>query len=108
MVRSKYGMLEILRATFNRVDAVMTMRKMNKRFLALSRDAYLETFSDTQDTMFFEVRKQEDLAYFQKMVKYANLIKGENCLHIEFFWNFGKHDHQEQEAEELVDILLQA
>ena len=108
MVRSKYGMLEILRATYNRVDAVMTMRRLNRRFLALSKDAYLDTFDFAQDTMYFEVRKKDDLEYFQKMVKYANLIKGENCLHIEFFWNFAKHDHEEQEAEELVDILLQA
>lgn len=58
--------------------------------------------------MYLEVRKQEDLEYFKKMVKYANLIKGAKCLHIEFFWNFQKCANETQIAETLVDILLKA
>ena len=87
MARSKYGMLEILRAAFNRIDAVLTMRLLNKKFLALSQDPYLDNFQSSQDTMFLEVRKEEDIDYFRKMITYTNMIKG-NCLHIEFFWNF--------------------
>ena len=44
--RSKYGMLEIFRAAYNRVDAVVKMRQLNKKFNAMSKDKYLDTFYD--------------------------------------------------------------
>lgn len=88
MTASKYGMLEIFRAAFNRVDAVLMMRMLSKKFLAYSTDSYLENFYDVQDTMHLEVRKGPDLEYFRKMARYANVIKGHNCLDINFFWNF--------------------
>ena len=88
MTLSKYGMLEIFRTAFNRVDAVLILRQLSKKFLALSQDKYLDQFYDEQDTMYFEVRKEPDLEYFKKMIRYCQLIKGDNCLHIEFFWDF--------------------
>lgn len=68
MLRSKYGLLEIFRATFNRVEAVLMMRRISKRFNVLSRDPYLQNFHDEQDTMFLEVRKEKDLDYLRKMI----------------------------------------
>jgi len=38
--------------------------------------------------MFYEIRKEEDLEYFRRMIRYVNVIKGDNVMHIEFFWNF--------------------
>ena len=88
MLRSKYGMMEIFRVAFNRTDAVTILRQLNKRFLKLSTDAYLDTFTSSKDIMFYEIRKEEDLEYFRKMVRYANLSYCSSCLQIEFFWNF--------------------
>ena len=88
MVRSKYGMLEIFRATYNRTDAVIILRQLNKRFLGLSTDPYLDIFTSSRDIMFYEVRKDEDLQYFRKMIRYASLSYCSSCLQIEFFWNF--------------------
>ena len=42
---SKYGMLEIFRHTYNRIEAVLTMRRLSKRFFKLSQDNYLENFN---------------------------------------------------------------
>ena len=61
--------------------------------------------------MYYEVRKSDDLEYFRKMLRYTNLIKGKNCLHIEFFWKFDRNKTPEaelEEAEMLVDLLLTA
>ena len=96
MVRSKYGMLEIFRAAFARVEAVIMMRHLNKKFKAMSQDPYLDFFKDEQDTMYFEVRKHVDLDYFQKMIRYANIIKGNNCLHIDFYFCFDRRKPEEE------------
>ena len=75
----------------------------------MSRDKYLNEFQDEQDTMYFELRKEEDIEYFKKMSRYCELIKGDNCLHIEFFWNFQRNMSVEDElaeSERLVEILL--
>lgn len=88
MLRSKYGMLEIFRAAYGRVEAVLLMRQLNRKFRTMSRDPYLENFTDYQGVMFHEVRRSSDLEHLHKMIKYANLIKGDNCLQIDFYWNF--------------------
>lgn len=41
MLRSKYGMLEIFQAAFFRRDAILTMRRLNKKFNAMSKDKHL-------------------------------------------------------------------
>ena len=46
MARSKYGMLEIMRACYNRVEAIYIMRQLNRKFKKMAADAYLETFYD--------------------------------------------------------------
>ena len=51
MVRSKYGMLEILRSAYYRNDAILIMRKINKKFNAMSRDDYLQCFRERSDEM---------------------------------------------------------
>lgn len=110
MTSSKYGMLEIFRAAYNRVEAVLMLRQLSKKFHAMSRDKYLDVFYDEQDTMYLEVRKEADLEYFKKMSRYFSMIKGDNCLHIEFFWNFQRNQTQAEEVKEcerLVDILLE-
>ena len=79
--------------------------------MALSTDAYLDTFYEQQDEMFFEARKEQDLGYLRGMIKYANIIKGENCLNIDFYYNFDRNKTEQElaeEAEMLVDILLSA
>lgn len=61
--------------------------------------------------MHLEVRKGPDLEYFRKMARYANSIKGDNCLDINLFWDFkrGLSPQEElEQAEMLVDTLLTA
>lgn len=41
---SKYGMLEIFRHTYSRVEAVLTMRRLSRKFFKLSADSYLENY----------------------------------------------------------------
>ena len=86
-------MLEIFRAAYNRVDAVVKMRQLSKKFNAMSKDKYLDTFYDEQSMMYFEVRKHADLEYFEKMIKYTNIVKGKKCLHIDFYFNFDRRKH---------------
>ena len=104
-------MLEILRHAFTRIEAVILLRSLNKKFLSMSEDTYLDNFCGSTDTMFLDVRKQEDLVYLSKMIRYANLIKGKNCLHIDFFWIFKRGlspDEERSKCVEIVDLLLQA
>ena len=46
---------------------------------------------------------------FRQMVDYVNLIKGTQCLQIDFFWNFVRfrtEQEETKEAEMLVEALL--
>ena len=38
---SKYGMLEIFRHAYTRVEAILTMKRLSKKFAKMSKDAYL-------------------------------------------------------------------
>lgn len=60
--------------------------------------------------MFLEVRNELDFEYFQKMIRYANLMKSKTCLKIEFYWNFQPKSYEAEleEAQRLVDILMKA
>jgi len=51
MIRSKYGMLEILRATFNKRDATLLLRELNHKFRALADDPYLDLFEKGSEPM---------------------------------------------------------
>lgn len=44
MLASKYGMLEIFRHAYNRVEAILTMKRLSRKFSTLSHDAYLNQF----------------------------------------------------------------
>ena len=83
---SKYCMLEILRSAYLRSEAVTPMRGLNKRFLKLSTDDYLDNFNDTMDTMYIEVRCADHLDYLQRAIKYVNLMKGNECLKVDFYY----------------------
>jgi hypothetical protein len=64
MIRSKYGMLEIFRSTFYRSDAIMLMRRLNKKFNAMSKDDYLKCFEQRCDAMILDIRSEEHLPTF--------------------------------------------
>ena len=81
-------MLEIFRAAYNRQEACTMLRLLNRKFLTLSKDKYLDNFYEEQGDLYFEVRNQDDLAYFKKMIRYTNAMKSLTCLHIQFWYNF--------------------
>ena len=110
---SKYCMLEILRSAYLRSEAVTTMQGLNKRFLKLSTDDYLDNFNDTMDTMYIEVRCADHLDYLQKAIKYVNLMKGNECLKVDFYYDFkakpaGDEQSDLDEYDRIVDILTSA
>lgn len=86
------------------------MRLLNRKFLNLSKDKYLDNFFEEQGDLYFEVRNEDDLAYLKKMIRYTNAMKSQTCLHIQFWYNFQPKDDQSEEAEarELVDVLFSA
>jgi len=58
------------------------------------------------DTMYIEVRKAEDLEYLRKAIKYVNIMKGDNCLHVDFYYNFDTKSHDQYDN--IVEILTSA
>lgn len=109
MVRSKYGMLEILRSAFFKSDAILLLRSLNRKFFQMADDPYLETFEEAKDSLVQEIRTTEDLTAFRSMVDYANLVRANSCLQIDFFWNFERFrtaQEEHQEAQMLVNLLL--
>lgn len=64
------------------------MRLLNRKFLNLSKDKYLDNFFEEQGDLYFEVRNEDDLAYLKKMIRYTNAMKSQTCLHIQFWYNF--------------------
>lgn len=56
MLRSKYGMLEILRAAFSKADAIILLRQLSKKFKVLANDPYLNQFEERKEAMVCEIR----------------------------------------------------
>ena len=97
MTKSKYGMLEIFRAAFSRENAVGMMRRLSKKFRALSSDAYLDQFVEEGEPLIQEIRSEEELVKFSRMVDFVNLFRSSQCLKIDFFWNFKRFGTAEEE-----------
>lgn len=75
MLRSKYGMLEIFRSAFSRRDAILLMRRLNRKFNAMSKDKHLRYFTQNTVEVVKDIRKEQHLSVFENMVTYTNLIQ---------------------------------
>lgn len=106
-------MLEVFRHAFTRVSAVMLMRELNKKYLKMSTDDYLDNFDRSMDTMYIEVRTASHIDYLKSAIKYVNLMKGDNCLHVDFYYDFRQTNgnilqSDIDEYDKIVDIITSA
>lgn len=93
VVRSKYMMLEIFSYLWTRREAIYNLRMLNRRFLQYRKDPYLENFSQDRATemLYYEVRAEEDLEHFKRLVKYGKIMESVDCLVIDCFYDFGHY-----------------
>ena len=110
---SKYCMLEILRHTFDRIGSVLLMRRLSRKFKRLSQDSYLDNFYHQTDPMQIRICEESHLDYLRQVIKYVNIVRGENCLHVDFYYYFKdvtKHPKEQLQAEydNIIDALTSA
>lgn len=61
-------MLEIFRHTYTRVEAILTMKRLSKKFALMSKDPYLDNFVQNLGTgVFCEVRCDADRKLLAKV-----------------------------------------
>ena len=63
--------------------------------------------------MYIEVRSPDHLDYLKNAIRYSNMMKGNNCLNVDFYYPFRQPDdvNREELIEEyskIVDILISA
>ena len=48
----------------------------------------MDQFYEESGHMCLEVRNANDADYLKKMIRYANMMRSETCLDIQFFYDF--------------------
>lgn len=97
---SKYGMLEIFRHTYTRVEAILTMKRLSKKFSLMSKDPYLDNFVQNLGTgVFCEVRCDADRKLLAKVQRYAVIINACDVLNCEIYYKFPDQNNSENLSE---------
>jgi len=91
IIKSRYGMLEIFRAAFNRSAATITLRALNRKFYQLAKDNYLDNFNSYySDQVLVEVRQYKQFELLESAHRYCQIINTPELLAADFYYDFPK------------------